>query len=255
MYKKTMKTYIFKLQKGGTGATSIGLTVAVELAKAGNKTLFIDADPQGNATTWLNFKAIKYELSDVLQGKIKPIEAILNTAQENLFVIPTAGIGGELSKVKDLVTNDAPFIMSDICDELQNNFDYCIFDLSPSYGNFERSCYLASDEIIPVLLLDDFSIDGLEIFSEHLQETKKKWHINNNKMQFSKIALNKMNKQKTISKKLLETFEAKYKQENLFVIPQDPSFEKAQLLKVFIQDIDGTKAETLQEVKRLANSL
>lgn len=250
-----MKTYIFKLQKGGTGATSIGLTVAVELAKAGHKTLFIDADPQGNATTWLNFNAIKYELSDILQGNAKPSDAILSTSQENLFVIPTAGIDGELSKVKDVVTNDAPFIMADICDTLQNDYEYCLIDLSPSYGNFERSCYLASDGILPVLLLDDFSIDGLEIFTNHLQETKKKWRVNNDKMQFTKIVLNKMNKQKTVSKKILNNFESKYTQENLFVIPQDPNFEKAQLLKAFIQDVDGTKAETLQEIKRLAGTL
>ncbi|MCQ2387840.1 MAG: ParA family protein [Clostridia bacterium] len=250
-----MKTYIFKLQKGGTGATSIGLTVAVELAKAGHKTLFIDADPQGNATTWLNFNAIKYELSDILQGNAKPSDAILSTSQENLFVIPTAGIDGELSKVKDVVTNDEPFIMADICDGLQSDYEYCLIDLSPSYGNFERSCYLASDEILPVLLLDDFSIDGLKIFSNHLQETKKKWRIGNDKMQFHNIVLNKMNKTKSVSKLVLKNFESKYTQENLFVIPQDPNFEKAQLLRAFIQDVDGTKAETLQEIKRLAGTL
>jgi chromosome partitioning protein len=250
-----MKTYIFKLQKGGTGATSIGLSVAVELAKAGNKTLFIDADPQGNATTWLNFQTINYELSDVLQGNAKAADAILSTSQKNLFVIPTAGIDGDLSRVKDVITNDAPFIISDIIESIKNDYDYCLIDLSPSYGNFERSCYLASDEIIPVLLLDEFSIDGLEIFSNHLQETKKKWHVAGDKMQFHRIILNKMNKQKSISKMILSTFEKSYKKTNLFVIPQDPNFEKAQLLKAFIQDIDGTKAETLQEVKRLAKTI
>ena len=54
---------------------------------------------------------------------------------------------------------------------------------------------------------------------------------------------------------ILSTFEKSYKKTNLFVIPQDPNFEKAQLLKAFIQDIDGTKAETLQEVKRLAKTI
>lgn len=247
-----MKTIIFKLQKGGTGATSIGLTVAVELANAGKKVLFIDADPQGNATTWLNFDSINYELSDVLQNKCKVGEAILKTSKDNLFIIPTAGIGGDLSKIKDVITNDSPFIISDLCDELQNYFDYCLIDLSPSYGNFERSCYLACNEIIPVLLLDDFSIDGLEIFTAHLEETKKKWRVNSDKMLFNRIVLNRMNKQKIIAKKILNNFESKYTDENLFVIPQDPNFEKSQLLKVFVQDLEGSKKETLQEIQRLA---
>lgn len=249
-----MKTIIFKLQKGGTGATTIGLTVAVELAKAGKKILFIDADPQGNATTWLNFDAIKYELADILQDKAKPEETILQTSQKNLYVIPTAGIGGDLGKIKDVATNDAPFIITELCESLQDNFDYCLIDLSPSFNNFERACYIASDEIIPVLLLDDFSIDGLEIFNTHLQETKKKWHISNDKMKSSKVILNKMNRQKSICKTLLKAFENKYNPDNLYVIPQDPNFEKAQIIKKFIQDVDGTKPETLQEIKRIANN-
>ena len=64
-----------------------------------------------------------------------------------------------------------------------------------------------------------------------------------------------MNKTKTVSKKILSSFESKYKKNCLFVIPQDPNFEKAQLLKAFIQDVDGTKDETLQEVKRLSKAL
>ena len=251
-----MKTYCFKMQKGGTGATTIGLSVAVELAKAGYKTLFIDADPQGNATTWLNFKSIEYELADILAKKIEPKAAILPTQQQNLFVIPTAGLDGELSKYKDVTTNDEPFFISDnICEPLQQFFDYCIIDISPSYGNFERSCYLASDEIIPVLLFDDFSIDGLDIFKIHLQETRQKWHVTNDKMQTTKLVLNKMNKTKTVSKSILKSFETKYTHDNLFVIPQEPNFEKAQLLKAFLQDVEGTKKETLQELQRLAKGL
>lgn len=251
-----MKTYCFKMQKGGTGATTIGLSVAVELAKAGHKTLFIDGDPQGNATTWLNFESIQYELADVLQKRITAKDALQATIQTNLYVIPTAGLDGELSKVKDVITNDEPFFMTDnICETLQPYFEYCIIDISPSYGNFERSCYMASNEVIPVLLLDDFSMDGLQIFTNHLQETRKKWHIGNDKMQSNKIVLNKMNRQKTVAKTILNNFESKYTNENLFVIPLEPNFEKSQLLKAFLQDVEGTKKETLQELARIATSL
>lgn len=44
-----MKTYTFAIQKGGTGKTSVSVSVAVELAKHG-RTILIDADPQGNTT-------------------------------------------------------------------------------------------------------------------------------------------------------------------------------------------------------------
>ncbi|MDY3722781.1 MAG: ParA family protein, partial [Treponema sp.] len=44
-----MKTITFALQKGGTGKTSVSVSVALELAKK-HKVIFIDADPQGNAS-------------------------------------------------------------------------------------------------------------------------------------------------------------------------------------------------------------
>ena len=47
-----MKTYTFAIQKGGTGKTSVSVSVAVELAKIG-RTILIDADPQGNTTDWM----------------------------------------------------------------------------------------------------------------------------------------------------------------------------------------------------------
>ena len=63
-----MKTYTFAIQKGGTGKTSVSVSVAVELAKFG-RTILIDADPQGNTTDWMNLPSLQYELSDVLSDK------------------------------------------------------------------------------------------------------------------------------------------------------------------------------------------
>ena len=64
-----MKTITFALQKGGTGKTSISVSTAVQLAENGKKVLLIDADPQGNATTWLGIDTISVELADVLMKK------------------------------------------------------------------------------------------------------------------------------------------------------------------------------------------
>ena len=47
-----VKTITFALQKGGTGKTSVSVAVALELAK-NHKVIFIDADPQGNASDWI----------------------------------------------------------------------------------------------------------------------------------------------------------------------------------------------------------
>ena len=90
-----MKTITFGIQKGGTGKTSISISVASQLAIDGKKTIILDADPQGNATGWI-IKELSHELADVLFNSCQVEEAIQKTSIENLFIMPTAGLGGDL---------------------------------------------------------------------------------------------------------------------------------------------------------------
>ena len=87
-----MKIITVALQKGGVGKTSVAVSLAVELAKSG-KTILIDADPQGNATTWLDIQTMQYEFADLLNGKCLLEQCVNKTSTNNLFIIPTAGIG------------------------------------------------------------------------------------------------------------------------------------------------------------------
>ncbi len=88
------------LQKGGVGKTSTAVSLAVELSKMG-KVVLIDADPQGNATTWLNIQTMQFEFADLLNGKCVLDQCLVETATKNLYIIPTAGIGGELKEYSE----------------------------------------------------------------------------------------------------------------------------------------------------------
>ena len=140
-----MKTIAFALQKGGTGKTSTAVSVATELAKK-HKVVLIDADPQGNASAWYN-NELTAELSDVLTNKAGIGEALISTGIKNLFMIPTAGVGGGLNAYQKIEANGKPEAMLDVTDELAKAFDFCIIDTSPHFGPLEESCFIASDEI------------------------------------------------------------------------------------------------------------
>lgn len=254
-----MKTITFSIQKGGTGKTSISVSVAYELAKTGFKVLLIDADPQGNTTSWLNIETIQYELADLLQtnfsnshGPIQTKDIIINTTHENLYLIGSAGIGGSLSAVKDVIASQSPYIFLDILEPIKKDFDYCIIDTSPGYSMLEKQIYIASDEIIPVLLLDDFSTDGLQIFTNNIRELEKAYRINPTKP-LNKIIVNKINRAKTLNNTLLESFQKT--DYELFCIPTDTAFEKSQVLKCFIQDFINTKKETLKTIHNLTEHI
>lgn len=254
-----MKTISFAIQKGGTGKTSISVSVAIELARAGKKVLFIDSDPQGNASDDLKVESLSYELGDILNAIIQnqPIDfnkAVIKTSEPNLSIIASAGVGGNLSSIKDVIANTPPYSFLDkVITPLSDYFDYCIIDTPPSFTALEKYIFIASDEVIPVILLDNFSKSGIELFINNLQNLKESYHLQ--KPYFSKIVLNQLNRTKKLEKMYLEAYQKNFTKFFVSVIPTEPNFPKSQELKIPVQDLQKTKEETISSIKALTEEI
>lgn len=250
-----MKTITLALQKGGVGKTSMSVALAAELAKKG-KTLLIDADPQGNATTWIAGTSIAFELADVLNEKTTTKDALQTTCIKNLYIIPTAGLGGDLREYQKTKASGAPYAIADALEQIQQYFDYCIIDTSPNFDPLNESVFMASDEIITVLQFNEFSKDGFKIFTTNLADARKRLHYPNDKALLNKIILNakddRIKQQQDVLATLQELEKGGY---SLFVIPVDQAFNKAQAMHTSIHDLAGTKKETLQAVETLAKAV
>ncbi len=248
-----MKTIAFALQKGGTGKTSTAVSVATELAKK-HKVVLIDADPQGNASAWYN-NELTAELSDVLTNKAGIGEALISTGIKNLFMIPTAGVGGGLNAYQKTEANGKPEAMLDVTDELAKAFDFCIIDTSPHFGPLEESCFIASDEIVPVMMIDRFSFDGLEIFMSNLQDLKSRAKRVSKAAEIKRLVLNsKDNRLATQDGKIDALTKTLPENMKLHVIPVDQAFKKAQDMHEPIETVEPKK-ETLTVIKEIAKDL
>lgn len=248
-----MKTITFALQKGGTGKTSIAVSVATELAK-NYKVVLIDADPQGNASAWYN-QELSSELSDVLQNKASIGESLISTGIKNLYMIPTAGVGGGLNAYQKSDAHGKPEAMLDVTDELTKAFDFCIIDTSPHFGPLEESCFIASDEIIPVMMIDSFSFDGLEIFISNLSDLKNRAKRVSKPAEIKRLVLNgKDNRLSIQTGKIDALVKTLPKEMKLHIIPVDQAFKKAQDSHEPI-DFAEAKKETLDTITEIAQCI
>lgn len=253
-----MKTITFALQKGGTGKTSVSVAVAIELAKK-HRVIFIDADPQGNASAWIGPNEITNEFSDALTGKAVLGQCISKTIIENLYLLPTAGLGGSLRSYQESAeaTKQPYHIADDIIPELAKIFDFCIIDTSPALGAIERSCFAASDEVVPVLQLNQFSVDGLSIFTTNLAKTRKDMRLKDNPV-LTKIVLNGYDARIAQQNDNLSKFKAMNSNGiDIYILPTDQAYSKAQKIKVSPQDVNATNAkkETLDMLSKIAEKL
>jgi len=246
-----MKTITLANMKGGTGKTSISVSLAAELAKH-DKTVLLDFDPQANTTAWTapDNADMPAELADVLQGKAEAKTAIIPTDTQGLYLLPTYGINGDLKiyveNAGELVINKA--VKNLIAEIARQGFLYCVIDLSPAFGKLERAALISASETITPLLADRFSLDGLEAITANLEELQSL--VEHPIAEYKRLIVNAMDGRIKRHAEILAKIKEGAKQ-TIYTLPIDQVFFRAQNQSKMIQTMDA-KPETLAEISRLA---
>lgn len=236
-----MKVIGIGLSKGGTGKTTISTTLANELRKFG-KVLLVDGDPQGNASC-VFLKKFEKELADVLFEKCEINEAIEESGLENLYILPTNPVSTQLHDYKvSSKVNDDWFFFSEKMELLKNFFDYVIIDTCPDFSALEKNFFMACDEFIPVVNAGTFAVDGLSIFTLHLQQFQKQRHKTD--LIQKTLVVNNINNSLSIDKMLKAQFSEIETFQNVVFIPQDQDFKLSQF--------EQRPATNIKEATRIA---
>ena len=173
------KIISFANQKGGVGKTTSAVNIAASLGILGYKTLLVDLDPQGNATSGVGIakKGLKYTIKDILAGEIDAKTAVLETKYEKLWLIPSnitlAGAEFDLFQEEE----DPQNVMKNAFAELKNEFDYVIIDCPPSLGMLTVNSLTASDGVVIPMQCEFYALEGLSQLM--ITIGKIKTHYNN----------------------------------------------------------------------------
>lgn len=156
------KIISFSNQKGGVGKTSTCVNLSAGLALKGKKTLLIDMDPQGNATTGLGFS--KSELTNsvynVLIDDLPASSAIHKTMVENLDILP-ASIDLAGAEVELVYLKNREKRLRAKLDAVKDNYDFIMIDCPPSLGLLTINALSASNSVIIPIQSEYYAMEGL----------------------------------------------------------------------------------------------
>lgn len=161
-------------QKGGVGKTTTSVNLAATIGSFGYKTLLVDVDPQGNATSGLgvNKRDVKASTYDMIVGDSKAEEILINTPFKCLALLPSdMNLAGAELELVDMKNRDSR--IKNALAPLKEKYEFIIIDCPPSLGLLTVNVLCAADSVIVPIQCEYYALEGLSQLMNTIRQVKR----------------------------------------------------------------------------------
>lgn len=167
-------------QKGGVSKTTTTVNLGIGLARAGNRVLLIDSDPQASLTASMGERepdrleeTLATVITSIMEGQEVKADYGILTHEEGVQFLP-ANIDLAAVEVSLISAMSREYMLKEYIEMVAPYFDYIIIDCMPSLGMLTINALAAADTVLIPLQAQYLSLKGLEQLIATIMRIKKR---------------------------------------------------------------------------------
>lgn len=164
-------------QKGGVGKTTTSVNLAAALGLSGKKTLIIDIDPQGNATSGVGIdrRSTKKSTYNMLVEGTTADKIVVSTGYKCLDILPSS-LDLAAAELEIVDKKHRESIMKNAVAPIRGNYDYIIIDCPPSLGLITTNALCLADSILVPIQCEYYALEGLSQLMNTVRRVKRQYN-------------------------------------------------------------------------------